>query len=585
MRKLTDDYKVISNFRENIKMESVISQWKQNTTEDAELTAELIQLESAGKEEIEERFCSDLTFGTGGLRGVLGAGTNRMNICTVGKATQGLADYLKKQNREPKVAIAYDSRKNSEKFARHTAGILAVNKIRVFLYPKLMPTPALSFAVRHLKCDAGICVTASHNPAEYNGYKVYGPDGCQITELVAGMITKEIEKIDLFRDVRKSEFTPQIGNYIHWISEETVEAYIDAVFAQRLSGNEQSDPALSIVYTPLNGAGKECVLRCLERAGYSDITLVSQQSDPDGNFPTCPYPNPEEDSALSLGMELMKKNSADLLLATDPDCDRVGVVVHHKDRMIRLNGDEIGALLFQYICRIRRQKGKMPLRPVAVKTIVTTDLAQQIADTYGVELRNVLTGFKYIGEQIGTLEKSGEEERYIFGFEESCGYLSGTYVRDKDGVDAALLICDMAEWYRQQGKTLVDVLEELYRSYGCWLTHLDSMTFSGEHGKNKIEEIMRRMRVVPPQEIAGRKVRAVRDFLWNPEEPSIHVLPSSNVLQILLEDEALVTIRPSGTEPKIKIYYQVKGKDKADGRRQIENLSDGINYLFDFAEI
>lgn len=566
-------------------MESVISLWKQNAAGDSELMAELVELERAPKEEIEERFSSDLAFGTGGLRGILGAGTNRMNVYTVGKATQGLAHYLKKQQEQPKVAIAYDSRRNSEKFARCAAEVLAANEIKVFLYPKLMPTPALSFAVRYLKCNAGICITASHNPAEYNGYKVYGSDGCQITELAANSITKEIEAVRLFLDVRKTEFDTQIGKYIVWIEEDTISAYIDAVLAQRLREEGQKKPSLSIVYTPLNGTGKECVLRCLEKAGYSDITLVPQQSEPDGNFPTCPYPNPEEDSALRLGVGLMEKNSADLLLATDPDCDRVGVVVRHKGNFMRLTGNEIGALLFDFICKMRLKMGKMPVHPIAVKTIVTTDLTQKIADTYGVELRNVLTGFKYIGEQIDLLEKDGEGDRFIFGFEESCGYLSGTHVRDKDGVNASILICDMAEWYRKQQKTLAGALEDLYHRYGYWITHLDSMTFSGEHGKNKIAEIMHRIRVIPPQEIAGQKVRAVRDFLWSLDEPNIHVLPSSNVLQILLEDESLITIRPSGTEPKIKIYYQVKGEDKADGRRQIENLSDGINYLLDFAEI
>ncbi len=563
-------------------MESVISLWKQNAAGDSELTAELVELERAPREEIENRFSSDLTFGTGGLRGILGAGTNRMNLYTVGKATQGLANYLKKQRNRPKVAIAYDSRRNSERFARRTAEVLAANEIKVFLYPRLMPTPALSFAVRYLRCDAGVCITASHNPSEYNGYKVYGSDGCQITELAADRITKEIEAVRLFRDVKKTDFVTQIGKYIVWIEEDTVSAYIDAVLAQRLRESGQKNPELSIVYTPLNGTGKECVLRCLEKAGYSDITLVPEQSEPDGNFPTCPYPNPEEDGALRLGVELMEKNSADLLLATDPDCDRVGVVVRHKGSFIRLTGNEIGALLFDYICKMRLKMGKMPVHPIAVKTIVTTDLTQKIADDYGVELRNVLTGFKYIGEQIDLLEKDREEDRFIFGFEESCGYLSGTYVRDKDGVNASLLICDMAEWYRKQQKTLADALEDLYHRYGYWMTRLDSMTFSEEHGKNKIAEIMHRMRVIPPQEIAGQKVRAVRDFLWNLEKPYIHVLPSSNVLQIVLEDESLVTIRPSGTEPKIKIYYQVKGKDKVHGQRQIENLSGDINYLFAF---
>ena len=523
--------------------------------EDEELQADLWNM---SEDQIEDAFYRDLSFGTGGLRGVLGAGTNRMNIITVARASQGLADYLHSQSETPTVAIAYDSRIHSDLFAETAARVFAANGVRVFLYPRLMPTPSLSFAVRDLACTGGVVITASHNPAKYNGYKVYGSDGCQITTEAATAIQAAIDAVEPFRDVKKADFDTALADgRIRWISEDTVDRYLTAVGAASVLPEEIARDIL-IVYTPLNGAGISCVPRCLAEHGFSNITLVDEQKTPDGSFPTCPYPNPEIREALACGLQWAEKTGSDLLLATDPDCDRVGVAVKGPDGYVLISGNEMGVLLLDFICRMRLAAGTMPENPVAVKTIVTTPMAKKIADHYGVELRDVLTGFKFIGEQIGFLEKAGEENRYIFGFEESYGYLSGSFVRDKDAVNASLLICEMFAWYRAQEKSLLDVLEELYGLYGFYGTRLLTFSFEGSAGLAKMQHLMASFRENPPRSLAGLLLEQTKDYL-----PGVDGLPKSDVLRFFLENGMEAVIRPSGTEPKLKIYLTTVGKDRA----------------------
>lgn len=537
--------------------------WLEKATEDADLVQEL-QAIRGDEKEIAERFYRNLSFGTGGLRGVLGAGTNRINIYTVRKASQGLANYLNKQTAAPSVAIAHDSRIKSRTFARETARVLAANGVQVHLYRTLMPTPALSYAVRALGCDAGVVITASHNPAKYNGYKVYGADGCQITLEAAEAILSEIEALDLFADVRTIPFQQGIdAGSIAWIGLPVVDGYLDAVSAERLQPDLPGKDALSIVYTPLNGAGLMCVKRTLTRNGFTHYVVVPEQEHADGHFPTCPYPNPEIEEALSLGLALCRKEGADLLLATDPDCDRCGIAVRHAGDYRLLTGNEVGVLLFDYICRQRVAQGAMPKDPIVVKTIVTTEMIAPIAAHYGVQVRNVLTGFKFIGEQIGLLEQQGQQERYIFGFEESYGYLSGGYVRDKDAVDASLLICEMTAYYRNQGKTLVDVLNELYDAYGAYVNALQSFTFEGRDGFEQMQGIMASFRSAPPQAILGHDVVCVSDYACSRStyadgRTEAIDLPASDVVKFDLSGGITVVVRPSGTEPKLKLYYSVK---------------------------
>ena len=531
--------------------------WLKKTAENEELRRELESI-ADDSNAIEDRFYRDLEFGTGGLRGVLGAGTNRMNVYTVAKATQGYANYLTAQSDKPSVAIAYDSRIHSDLFARTAARVFAANGIKVHLYPKLMPTPSLSFAVRDLHCDGGVVVTASHNPAKYNGYKVYGADGCQITTEAAKAIQREIDAVDPFGNVKWSDFDTELaqGN-ICYIGEDTVRRYLAAVStASVLPENVKRD--VSIVYTPLNGTGISCVPRCLREHGFTNLTLVEEQKDPDGNFPTCPYPNPEIREALELGLRWAEKTNSDLLLATDPDCDRVGVAVKDQEGYSLISGNEMGVLLLDFICKMRTANGTMPKKPVAVKTIVTTPMAAKVAERCGVELRDVLTGFKFIGEQIGLLEKAGEAERYIFGFEESYGYLSGSFVRDKDAVNASLLICEMFAYYRTQGKSLVDVLRALYETYGYYGTRLLSFGFEGSSGFEKMQSLMDGLRNAPPQELAGIAVESVKDYA-----SGIDGLPKSNVLRYFLAGGMEAVVRPSGTEPKLKVYLTTVGADMA----------------------
>ena len=539
--------------------------WREKT---AALPALRDELDAIGGDDaaIEDRFYRDLAFGTGGLRGVLGAGTNRMNVFTVGKATQGYANYLKKHSAHPSAAIAYDSRINSRLFAETAAGVFAANSIRVYIYPRLMPTPSLSFAVRDLHCDGGVVVTASHNPAKYNGYKVYGADGCQITTEAAAAIQSEIDRVDPFADVHTLDFAEGLtSGIITYIGENTVAQYLAAVSTASLLPKDVSRDA-AIVYTPLNGTGISCVPPSLRAHGFTNITLPPEQAEPDGNFPTCPYPNPEIREALSVGLRLAEETGSELLLATDPDCDRVGAAVKTAEGYRLITGNEMGVLLLDFLCRMRRANGTMPEHPVAVKTIVTTPMAERIAAHYGVELRNVLTGFKFIGEQIGFLEKAGEAGRYIFGFEESYGYLSGSFVRDKDAVNASLLICEMFVWYKAQGKTLADALEALYAQYGFFESKLLSFAFEGSAGFAHMTELLDSLRVSPPETLAGSRVQQMIDY--DRDETG---LPRSNVLRFVL-DGGEVVVRPSGTEPKLKIYLTAARESREESRAMLASL-------------
>ena len=544
--------------------------WVSHTKGDAELAAELASIADDAAA-IEDRFYRDLEFGTGGLRGVLGAGTNRMNVYTVAKASQGCAAYWRAHFSEPSVAIAYDSRIGSEQFARTAAEVFWANGVRVHIYPRLMPTPSLSFAVRDLGCCGGIVITASHNPAKYNGYKVYGPDGCQITTEAAGEIQRCIDAVRPFGDVRRVPFEEGLrAGGIARIGEDTVERYLNAV--QGTSVLPRSVPRdISIVYTPLNGTGISCVPRCLRAQGFTDISIPPQQERPDGHFPTCPYPNPEIPEALSVAVALAKERGSELVLATDPDCDRVGAAVTANGETVLISGNEMGALLFDFICRMRREAGTMPARPVAVKTIVTTPLAAKIAREYGVELIDVLTGFKFIGEQIGLLERAGEEDRYIFGFEESYGYLSGTFVRDKDAVNASLLVCELFAWYRSRGLTLLDGLRQLQEKHGYYSSSLHTFAFEGSAGFARMQALMNALRAEPPRAVAGLAVLSVTDyrasrtvFADGREEPVS--LPVSDVLRYCLAGGAEAVVRPSGTEPKLKLYVTGTGEDEAPAR-------------------
>lgn len=544
--------------------------WLQKAGEDPDIIKELLGIKN-DENKIEDAFYRDLAFGTGGLRGVIGAGTNRMNIYTVAKASQGLADYIIENfpDDKRKIAVSYDSRIKSDLFARIASEVFAANGIQVFIYPQLMPTPCLSYAVRALKCAAGIMVTASHNPSKYNGYKVYGADGCQITTEAADEILKHIENQDIFSSIKRMDFEEgKEKRIISYIPEEIYTSFVEKVKKQSLLKPEDKiEKDVAIVYSPLNGTGLKPVLRTLKESGYSNITVVKEQEMPDGNFPTCPYPNPEIEEAMSLGIKYAQEYQADLLLATDPDCDRVGIAIRSKEgKYCLLTGNETGMLLLDYICSRRQETGSMPEDPVVVKTIVTIDMAEQIAEHYGVRTINVLTGFKFIGEQIGMLEKQGKVSSYIFGFEESYGYLSGSYVRDKDAVNAAFLICEMFAYYKTRKIGLLDKLEELYQKYGFCLNTLHSYTFEGMSGFSKMQDIMRKFREGVTS-FGGKKVLTCLDYIDGQDG-----LPKSDVLKYLLEDHSSVVIRPSGTEPKLKAYISVT----ADTKQQAEMLEKKI---------
>ncbi len=566
-------------------VEKLYEVWCSNAVDDPDLLEELKQI--AGNDaEIRERFYRDLEFGTGGLRGVIGAGTNRMNIYTIRRATQGLANYVKASFAQPSVAISYDSRIKSDVFAKAAASVLAANGVKVHIYSELMPTPMLSFAVRALHCSAGIMVTASHNPAKYNGYKAYGEDGCQITLEVAEEVITQINSLDMFADVKSTDFDAAVKDgMISYIDQSVIEEYYQNVLAQEINTELCADSGLKIVYTPLNGTGNKPVREILSRIGIKDVTVVKEQEMPNGNFPTCPYPNPEIREALELGLKYCDEVKPDLLLATDPDADRVGIAVPDGDDYALFTGNEVGAMLLEYICSERTRIGSMPKNPIVIKTIVTTDLVKAIAENYGLEMIDVLTGFKFIGEQIGFLEEKGEESRYVFGFEESYGYLAGTYVRDKDAVVASMLICEMAAYYRTKGISMIQARENLYKKYGVFNHSLHSFTFEGESGMKQMQSLMEQLRNEPPVSIGGLKVVAISDYQLSVTKDLVTgssseiTLPKSNVLVFNLERGAKVVIRPSGTEPKIKSYYTTVGTTMDEAKTLEEKLIADFSQL------
>ena len=540
----------------------LLSVWIENV-KDEELLAELKAMKEAGDEEaITDAFFQELAFGTAGLRGTLGAGTNRMNIYTVGRATQGFADYLVKNFESPTVAIARDSRNNGELFVKTTAAILAANGVTPYVYPKISPVPTLSWATRYLECSGGICMTASHNPAAYNGYKAYGPDGCQITSEAADAISAAMNACDPFRDVKTMDFDEAVEQgLVKWIGDEVLDAYYDAVAdksVNNLTDEQIANAPLKLVYTPLNGTGLIPVTTVLNKVGVTDITVVPEQRDPDGDFPTCPYPNPEIREAMQKGIDLCQEVKPDLLLATDPDADRVGVACADGDDYTLLTGNEMGVLLLDYICKMRAERGEDLSNKVAVTTIVSSAMVDALAEEYGFELRRCLTGFKYIGDIITGLSDAGEVDRFIFGFEESYGYLSGDHVRDKDAVNASMLICQMAQYYKLQGKNLVQAMRALYEKHGFYHNKTVSLSYPGADGAAKMAGIMAGLRVEAPAEIAGAKVEAVVDYAT-----CVNGLPKADVIEFDLEGGNKAIVRPSGTEPKIKLYIFAKGEDAA----------------------
>lgn len=562
------------------------SLWCEKAVDDPDLKQELISV-ADDSEGINDRFYRNLEFGTGGLRGVIGAGTNRMNIYTVRRATQGFADYINEAFDKPSVAIAYDSRIKSDVFAKAAAGVFAANGIHVYIYGELMPTPMLSFAVRELNCQAGVMVTASHNPSKYNGYKAYGADGCQLNLTDAETVIKKVNALDMFDGVKHIKFDDAVeSGMVEYIGQSVIDKFYENVLAQGLNTNLVADSGLKVVYTPLNGTGNKPVRHILNKIGIKNVTVVPEQEMPDGNFTTCPYPNPEIGEALELGLKLCDEVKPDLLLATDPDCDRVGIAVPDENGdYVLFSGNEVGAMLLEYICSERTRQGTMPKNPITVKTIVTTDIIKKIAEKYGVELIEVLTGFKFIGEQIGILEKQGEEDRFIFGYEESYGYLAGNYVRDKDAVNASMLICEMAAFYRTKGISLIQARENMYKTYGVYYHTQQSFTFEGKAGMEKMNSIMENLRKNYVAEIGGLKVILFEDYLEgiskNVETGKITEikLPKSNVLVFGLTDGAKVIIRPSGTEPKIKAYYTAIGETQSDAQALEKKLAESFSKL------
>ena len=550
--------------------------WLQADLEDPDLLPELLKVKG-NEEEIKERFAVALKFGTAGLRGTLGAGTNRMNIWVVRQATQGLANWVLTQGGNQTVAISYDSRLKSDIFAKEAAGVLAANGIKVRIYDALMPVPALSFATRFYQCNAGIMVTASHNPSKYNGYKAYGPDGCQMTDDAAAIVYDEIQKTDILTGAKTMSFAEGVENgLIRFVGDDCKKDFYEQIEARQVRPGLAKTSGLKLVYSPLNGTGLVPVTKILHDMGINDVTIVPEQEYPNGYFTTCPYPNPEIFEALKYGLELAKETGADLMLATDPDADRVGIAMKCPDGSYELvSGNEMGVLLLDYICAGRIEKGTMPANPVAVMSLVSTPLADAVAAHYGVELRHVLTGFKWIGDQIAQLEAAGEVDRFIFGFEESYGYLAGPYVRDKDAVIASMLICEMAAYYRSIGSSIKQRLEEIYAQYGRYLNKVDSFEFPGLSGMDKMAAIMKGLRENAPKDFAGIAVTKVTDYN-KPEETG---LPKANVLIYGLADGSTVIVRPSGTEPKIKIYFTTKGKDLAEAQAKKDTLAEAAKAL------
>ena len=544
--------------------------WVKCATEDPDLVKELKDI-SNDEKKIEDAFYRNLEFGTGGLRGVIGAGTNRMNIYMVRKASQGLANYVNKRfPNNPSIAVSFDSRIKSTLFAHIASEVFAANGIKVHIYKELMPTPCLSYAVRELKCSAGIMVTASHNPSKYNGYKVYGSDGCQITTQAAANILSEINALDVFDDPKHGDYEAFVKEgMINIISDDLYTKFINRVKQESLLVDEKLDKSVKIIYSPLHGTGLKPVTRILRESGFNNIIVVKEQEEPDGNFTTCPYPNPEIREAMQVGIRYAEENNADLLIATDPDADRVGIAVKDGDEYRLLTGNQVGVLLFDYICSLRIKHNKMPKNPIAIKTIVTTDMVKKVAEKYGVQIVEVLTGFKFIGEQIGLLEAKGEEERYIFGFEESYGYLSGGYVRDKDAVDGAFLIAEMFAYYKHQGVSLISKLSELYKEYGYFSNYLDSFEFEGSSGFNKMMDIMEKVR----NELTSiGKYKIVEKIDYS---KGVNGLPKSNVLKLFLDNGTSIVVRPSGTEPKLKIYTSICGDNfESNDKTYQEHIND-----------
>ncbi len=561
--------------------------WCEKAVGDPDLVKELDSIKD-DEAAISDAFYKDLEFGTGGLRGVIGAGTNRMNIYTVGKASQGLAAYVNSVKQNGKIAVAYDSRIKSELFARTAASVFAANGIKVYIYKELMPTPMLSYAVRRLGCDAGVVVTASHNPAKYNGYKAYGPDGCQLGLEAADYVLSIMNKVDIFDEVKTVDFDTAVKNgNIEFIGDGVIEDYLNCVLACRVAP-EADVKSLKVIYTPLHGSGNKPVRSILRKIGVENVTVVPEQEMPNGNFPTAPYPNPEIRQAFECALKLAETVKPDLLLATDPDCDRVGIAVNTGDDYKLLSGNDVGALLLDFVLSRRKANGTLPEKPIAVKTIVTTELCRKIAADYGCELRDVLTGFKFIGEQITHLEEKGEENRFVFGFEESYGYLGGTYVRDKDAVIASMLICEMVAFYKAKGLLLTDVLDGLYKKYGYYFCSQKSFTCEGESGMKRIAEIMDTLRRDTPAEIAGEKVVRADDYeksvsrnLENGTESKI-TLPVSNVLCYYMADGSSLIVRPSGTEPKIKLYIGSVGTTEDGANKKRTALEESGTKLLGF---
>lgn len=559
--------------------------WLKNATADKDLTEELALI-NGNEDEISDRFYKSLEFGTAGLRGIIGAGTNRMNIYTVGAASQGLADFVNSNTENGKIAIAYDSRIKSDLFAKHAASIFAANGLTVYIYPELAPTPMLSFAVRHLKCDAGVVLTASHNPSKYNGYKAYGPDGCQLNPEASEYVLSIINKIDIFSGVKTCDYDTAVSQgKINIISNDVYEAYYKAVMEQSVIDNNYNLDNISVIYTPLNGAGNKPVREVLSRIGVKNLNVVKEQELPNGNFPTCPYPNPEIRQAFECALKDAEKSNPDLLLATDPDSDRVGIAVYHNNEYTLMTGNDVGALLLNYLLTRKTELGTLPDNPVAVKTIVSTNLVNFIAKDFGCTLKEVLTGFRFIGEQIAILEQKGEADRYVLGFEESYGYLAGRYVRDKDAVVASMLICEMCSYYKSKGMTLVDTLNSLYNKYGFMHNCQKSIVCEGMDGMDKMAASMNNLRENPPKEIGGSRVIKIMDYKTS-LSTDIKTLkteeidmPKSNVLSYYMENGSQTLVRPSGTEPKIKIYIMSIGENLVSAKAVSEKITNDMTKL------
>ena len=553
--------------------------WSEKAVLDPDLQAELKSCDGED-DEILDRFYKNLEFGTGGLRGVIGAGTNRMNVYTVAQATQGLADYLNETFSEPTVAIAYDSRIKSDMFAESAACVLAANGVKVYLFPELMPTPMLSFAVRRLHCSSGIVITASHNPSKYNGYKCYDPTGYQITDEAAAKIYSYMKSVDMFDGVKRMSFEDALANdmvdYIEdWLKDEFIECVLDCA----VNKDAVKKSGLKVLYTPLNGTGNKPVRRVLKKLGVQELQVVKSQEKPDGNFPTCPYPNPEIRQVFEEGLAMTEEFPADIMIATDPDCDRVGIAVRDNGEYKLMTGNEVGAMLCEYLLSQLKEQGKLPENPVIVKTIVTTPLISAICKEYGADMRDLLTGFKYIGECITELEAQGEEGRYVLGLEESYGYLTGIHARDKDGVNAAMIICEMAAYYKTQGITLWQFMNNVYEKYGYFFNQLDNYAFEGAAGMQKMADMMDELRNNPPKEINGSKVNWVGDYKAGITTDGETGLPKSNVLSYRMESGDAVIVRPSGTEPKIKIYITAKASSREEAENKLSVISESVKTL------